>query len=142
MAIALGAYHRRQASARAIAVLSFATVGRDSVEQVFADGLTDEVTTSLGTLSSLRVASHTSVAALEAQRAGATTIADSLRVGRVLEGTVARSGDRLRVTTQLTSANDGLALWSATYERSARNMFAVQDEIAADIVRAVGARAP
>ena len=124
----------------AIAVLSFATVGRDSVERNFADGLTDELTSALGALGGLRVASRTSVAALQDRDIGALKIADSLRVGRVLEGTVTRSGDRLRVTTQLTSASDGLALWSATYERSARNLFAVQDDIAAHIVRAVGAR--
>jgi TolB-like protein/tRNA A-37 threonylcarbamoyl transferase component Bud32 len=122
----------------AIAVLAFATVGRDSLERLFADGLTDELTSSLAALGGLRVASHTSVAALQDRDVGAITIADSLRVGRVLEGTVARSGDRLRVTTQLTSANDGLALWSATYERSARDLFAAQDEIAGNIVRAVG----
>jgi eukaryotic-like serine/threonine-protein kinase len=133
---------RPAAADDAIAVLSFATVGRDSLERLFADGLTDELTSSLGALGGLRVASHMSVAALQDRDVGALTIADSLRVGRVLEGTVARSGDRLRITTQLTSANDGLALWSATYERSARDLFAVQDEIAGDIVRAVGRVGP
>jgi TolB-like protein len=140
---ALGADVRRlargaRASDDAIAVLSFAAVGHDSVEQVFADGLTDELTSSLAAVDGLHVASRTSVAALQARLLGAITIADSLRVARVLEGEVVRSGDRLRVTTQLTSAGDGLALWSATYERSARDLFAVQDEIAGDIVRAVG----
>jgi eukaryotic-like serine/threonine-protein kinase len=139
---ALGTYVLRPLSAHAsddaIAVLSFAAVGDDSVEQVFADGLTDELTSSLAALDGLRVASRTSVASLQARRVGAMTIADSLHVARVLEGEVVRSGDRVRVTTQLTSAGDGLALWSATYERSAHDLFAIQDEIAGDIVRAVG----
>jgi TolB-like protein len=142
MAIAIGEYLRRPVPENSIAVLSFATVGRDSVERVFADGLTDELTSSLGARGGLRVASHTAVEALQDRDVGAIAIGDSLRVGRVLEGTVERSGDRVRVSAQLTSASDGLALWSATYERSARDLFAAQDEIAADIVRAVEPPSP
>jgi eukaryotic-like serine/threonine-protein kinase len=142
LAIGLGEYLRRPARDDSIAVLSFATIGRDSVERLFADGLTDELTSSLGAHGALRVASRTAVEALQDRDVGAITIRDSLRVGRVLEGTVERSGDRVRVSAQLTSASDGLALWSATYERSARDLFAAQDEIAADIVRAVEPPSP
>jgi eukaryotic-like serine/threonine-protein kinase len=125
----------RPANQDAVAVLSFATVGRDSVEQLFADGLVDELTSALGALPDVRIASRTSVATLQANHLTAVAIADSLHVGRVLEGTVERVGDRLRVTAQLTSARDGLALWSATYERPARDPFAVQDEVTRDLVR-------
>ena len=124
----------------AIAVLPFSTVEPDRVEREFADGLADELTSVLGALPGLRVASRTSVAALQAGRLTSVAIADSLRVSRVLEGTVERSGDRLRITTQLTSAGDGLALWSATYERPARDLFALQDQIAGDIARALTGR--
>ena len=125
----------------AIAVLPFADVGHDRVEREFADGLADQLTSTIGALPGFRVASRTSVAALQAGHLTAVAIADSLRVTRVLEGTVEHSGVRLRITAQLTSAGDGLALWSATYERPARDLFALQDEIAGDITRAVSGRA-
>ncbi|HKH91327.1 MAG TPA: serine/threonine-protein kinase [Gemmatimonadaceae bacterium] len=126
----------------AIAVLPFATVADDSVERAFANGLADELTSVLGTLPMLRIASRTSAAALEARHLTVIAIADSLQVSRVLEGTVERSGARLRITTQLTSAGDGLARWSATYERPARDLFALQDEITRDIVRALTGPVP
>jgi serine/threonine-protein kinase len=132
---------RPEPASGAVAVLAFATVGRDSVEQVFSEGLADDLTSALGALPGLRVASRTSVATLQGRQFSAVAIADSLGVGRVLEGTVERSDGRLRVTAQLTNARDGLALWSATYERPARDVFALQDEIADDIVRALAARA-
>jgi TolB-like protein len=119
-------------------VLPFATLGHDSVEQVFADGLTDELAASLAAFGGLRVVSRTAVAVLQDEHVGALRIADSLHAVRVLEGAVVRSGDRFRVTTQLTSAGDGAALWSATYERSAHDPYVARDEIAGDIVRAVG----
>jgi serine/threonine-protein kinase len=157
-ALPLGAFFRHPAAAasepavagpsivhplpNAIAVLPFATVADDSVERAFANGLADELTSVLGTLPTLRIASRTSAAALEARHLTVIAIADSLQVSRVLEGTVERSGARLRITTQLTSAGDGLARWSATYERPARDLFALQDEITRDIVRALAGPVP
>jgi TolB-like protein/tRNA A-37 threonylcarbamoyl transferase component Bud32 len=137
VATGVAAVRPASASPNAIAVLPFASVGDDRVEQEFADGLADELTSALGAMPGLRVASRTSVAALQAGHLTAVAVADALHVGRVLEGTVEHSGERLRITAQLTSASDGLALWSATYERPARDLFALQDEIAGDIGRAL-----
>jgi len=137
VATGVAAVRPASASPNAIAVLPFASVGDDRVEQEFADGLADELTSALGAMPGLRVASRTSVAALQAGHLTAVAVADALHVGRVLEGTVEHSGERLRITAQLTSASDGLALWSATYERPARDLFALQDEIAGDISRAL-----
>jgi serine/threonine-protein kinase len=130
----------RNAANNAVVVLRFSTVGRDSVEQLFDDGLTDELSSALGAVPGVRVTSRTSVAELQEKDLTAVAIADSMHARRVLEGTVERSGDRFRVTAQLVSARNGLAFWSGTYESSARDPFAAQDEITKQIVSALASR--
>jgi eukaryotic-like serine/threonine-protein kinase len=126
---------------QSIAVLPLANVGGDSAEEYFADGMTDELTNALSKVPGMRVASRTSAYVFKGRRdVDAREIGRRLNVGTLLEGAVRRSGDRLRVTAQLTSADDGLTLWSESYEREPKDVFAVQDEIARSIVGALQGR--
>jgi len=112
-------------------------VGGSDSDRYFSDGITDELTSALGKIPGLRVASRTSVFALRGKGMDAQQIAKTLKVSSVLEGTIRRSGDRLRVTAQLTNASDGLALWSDVYERQMKDVFAVQDDISGSIANAL-----
>jgi serine/threonine-protein kinase len=120
-----------------VAVLPLENVGGSDSDRYFSEGITDELTSALAKVPGLRVASRTSVFALRGKGMGAQEIAKTLKVSNVLEGTIRRSGERLRVTAQLTNANDGLALWSDTYERQMKDVFAVQDDIAGSIAGAL-----
>ena len=138
-------YERRSPSSGAnggelssVAVLPLVNVGGDTANDYFSDGMTDELANALGKLRGLRVASRTSAYAFKG-RTGVNVrdIGNALHVQAVLEGTVRRAGDRLRVSAQLTNVNDGLALWSDTYERQAKDVFQVQDDIARQIASAL-----
>jgi serine/threonine-protein kinase len=122
---------------RSVAVLPLDNAGGSDSDRYFSEGITDELTSALGKVPGLRVASRTSVFALKSKGMDATQIAKTLKVSSLLEGTIRRSGDRLRVTAQLTSATDGLALWSDTYERQMKDVFQVQDDIAGSIAGAL-----
>jgi serine/threonine-protein kinase len=122
---------------RSVAVLPLENVGGSDSDRYFSEGITDELTSTLGKIPGLRVASRTSVFALRSKGMDAQAIAKTLKVSSLLEGTIRRSGDRLRVTAQLTNANDGLALWSDTYERKMKDVFQVQDDIAGSIAGAL-----
>ena len=109
-------------------------VGGDTANDYFSDGMTDELANALGKLPGLRVASRTSTYAFKGKTGtNVGDIGQALHVQAVLEGTVRRAGDRLRVSAQLTNVSDGLALWSDTYERQAKDVFQVQDDIARSI---------
>jgi serine/threonine-protein kinase len=128
-------------------VLPFTNVGGDAANANFGDGLADELIGALGKVRGLKVAGRTSAFALGGRGLGVRAIADTLGVATVLEGSVQRAGGRLRVRAQLVSARDDAVLWSGTYDREPRDVFAVQDEIARAIVGALapalgGARAP
>jgi len=103
----------------------------------FADGLTEELLNGLAGVEDLRVAARTSSFAFKGTNLDVRTVADSLGVAAVLEGSVRREGDRARITVQLVDAERGFQLWSADYDRELRDVFAVQDEIAAEVVRAL-----
>jgi eukaryotic-like serine/threonine-protein kinase len=122
---------------RSVAVLPLENIGGSDSDRYFSEGITDELTSTLGKLPGLRVASRTSVFALSGKGMDAQQIAKTLKVSSILEGTIRRQGDRLRVTAQLTNATDGLALWSDTYERQMKDVFAVQDDIANSIAGAL-----
>ncbi len=122
---------------RSIAVLPFANVGGLPEDEPLADGISDEILQALTRLEGLRVASRTSAHALRGRRLDARAIAADLRVGAVLEGSVQRSGGRLRVTVQLVNARDGYLLWSDRYDRAMADVFAIQDEIAQNVARAL-----
>jgi serine/threonine-protein kinase len=129
-----------------VAVLPLVNVGGDTATEYFSDGMTDDLANALGKLPGLRVASRTSAYAFKGRKdASVATIGRNLNVQAILEGTVRRAGDRLRVTAQLTKVADGLTLWSDQYDRQANDLFQVQDEIARSIADALklklGARA-
>ncbi len=124
-----------------IAVLPLDNVGGNSRDEYFSEGMTDELANALGKVPGLRVASRTSAYAFKGRRdLTASQIGRQLNVDAVLEGTVRREGERLRVGAQLTSVSDGLALWSDSYERETRDVFQVQDDIARSIASALQVR--
>ena len=120
---------------RAIAVLPFVNASADPENEYFSDGMTDELITALTKVEGLYVASRTSVFALKNVREDIRTLGARLNVTAVLEGSVRKAGNRLRITVQLTSVADGRTLWSERYDREMADVFAIQDEIAATIVR-------
>jgi serine/threonine-protein kinase len=135
--VAPGAYPTPDAGSenRAIAVLPFVNSSADPENEYFSDGMTDELITALTKVEGLQVASRTSVFALKNLREDVRTIGARLNVSAVLEGTVRKSGNRLRITVQLSSVADGRTLWSERYDREMADVFAIQDEIAQTIVR-------
>jgi TolB-like protein/Tfp pilus assembly protein PilF len=120
---------------RAIAVLPFTNASADPENEYFSDGMTDELINALAKVEGLQVASRTSVFALKHQREDVRAIGAKLNVSAVLDGTVRKAGNRLRITVQLSSATDGRTLWSERYDREMADVFAIQDEIAGTIVR-------
>ncbi len=121
-----------------VAVLPFVNVGGDTTDLYFTDGMSDEIISALSRVQGLRVASRTASFAFRNANLPAGEIGETLNVSAILEGTVRRRGDRLRVTAQLVSTDDGLALWSETYDRDMQELFTVQDELAAAIASALG----
>jgi serine/threonine-protein kinase len=119
-------------------VLPFVNVGGDTTDLYFTDGMSDEIIGALSRVAGLRVASRTASFAFRNANLPPGEIGETLNVSAILEGTVRRRGDRLRVTAQLVSTDDGLALWSESYDRDMEELFAVQDELAAAIAAALG----
>ncbi|PYP19232.1 MAG: hypothetical protein DMD53_14695 [Gemmatimonadetes bacterium] len=125
------------AAANSIAVLPFLNMSADPDNEYFSDGMTEEIVHALSAVGSLRVASRTSSFAFKGATQNIRTIGEKLQVRTVLEGSVRRADTKLRVTAQLINAADGFHLWSATYEREMKDVFAIQDEIARAIVSAL-----
>ena len=113
-----------------IAVLPFANMGRADDDEYFSDGLADEIINALTQVAGLKVIARTSAFAFKGKNEDVRRIAEALGVTNVLEGSVRRVGNRLRVTAQLIHAADGTHLWSQRYDREMTDVFAVQDEIA------------
>src|SRR5215469_11355477 len=122
---------------KSIAVLPFVDMSAAHDQGYFADGLSEEVLDQLTRVPGLQVIARTSSFSFRGSSADVPTIARRLNVAHVLEGSVSRSGDHLRITTQLIRADTGVHLWSETYERELRDVFEVQDEIAAAVVAAL-----
>jgi len=120
-----------------IAVLPFVNMSGDPENEYFSDGLSEELLNLLARLQSLRVCSRTSSFALKGKDLDMPSIARQLGVRHVLEGSVRRAGDRVRITAQFIDAVDDRHLWSETYDRELQDIFAVQDEIATHIVEAL-----
>ncbi len=117
----------------AIAVLPFSNVGDDEEMEYFSDGLADELIHLLSQLKGLRVVSHTSAFEFKGKAQNIRTIAERLNVNTVLEGNVRRSGNRLRITVALTDAIQGYHLWSQRYDHELKDVFAIQEDIAASV---------
>jgi TolB-like protein/Tfp pilus assembly protein PilF len=120
-----------------IAVLPFLNLSSDPEQEYFSDGLAEELLNKLAKLGSLQVASRTSSFALKGSDDDVGTIAGKLGVAHVLEGSVRKSGTRLRITAQLIDGASGYHLWSETYERELIDIFAIQEEIATSVAEAL-----
>ncbi|HEY6853644.1 MAG TPA: protein kinase [Gemmatimonadales bacterium] len=121
-------------AARCIAVLPFVNASPDPDNEYLSDGITDELISALAGVEGLRVASRTSVFSLKGKPQDVRATGALLGAAWVLEGTVRRAADRLRITAQLTSTDDGHLLWSERYDRTFADVFAIQEEIARTIV--------
>jgi TolB-like protein len=121
----------------ALAVLPFENLTADPEQQFLADGLAEEIRTTLGQISGLRITGGTSSSAFRSGKEDPRTIGERLGVDHLLEGSVRRDGDRLRLTAKLINAADGFQVWSRTYERPRTEIFAVQDEIARSVAQAL-----
>jgi serine/threonine-protein kinase len=131
---------RRGATAtRSIAVLPFVNASPDPDNEYLSDGITDELIDALANVEGLRVASRTSVFALKGKPQDVRAIGALLDVSEVLEGTLRRSGQDLRITAQLTSTANGALVWSHRYDRRLDDVFAIQDEMARTIVNTLRA---
>jgi serine/threonine protein kinase len=120
-----------------IAVLPFVNMSHDPDSDYFSDGLAEEIINLLAHMPGLKVIARTSSFAFRGKEQDITKIAEALRVNTILEGSVRRSGNRVRVTAQLIAAEDGSHLFSERYERDMADVFAMQDEIAAAVTAAL-----
>jgi serine/threonine-protein kinase len=116
-----------------IAVLPFANMSRDPDDEYFSDGLAEEIISALAQIPGLKVTARTSAFAFRGGEQDITKIAETLHVSWILEGSVRKSGNRIRVTAQLINAADGYHIWSQRYDRELADVFAMQDEIAGSI---------
>ena len=117
-----------------IAVLAFANRSASADDEYFSDGLADELLNVLAKIKGLRVAARTSAFSFKGKNDDIATIGQKLDVATVLEGSVRKSGNRVRISVQLIKVNDGFQLWGETYDRALDDIFAVQDEIAQAVV--------
>ena len=124
----------REHAMASIAVLPFVNASGAGENDFLCDGISDELVHALGKVPELRVVARTSSFAFKGSTDDARTIAQKLRVNSLLEGTLRRSGDRLRITTQLVDATTGFQLWSERFDRQVKDVFDVQDEITSAIV--------
>ena len=123
-----------------IAVLPFVDMSADKDQEYLADGLAEEITNLLAGVRELKVTGRTSSFSFKGTNTPILEIGRTLGVAHVLEGSVRKSGDRLRVTTQLIKADDGFHLWTKTYDTELKNIFAMQDQIARDVVQALSVK--
>lgn len=124
---------------KSVAVLPLRNLSSDSEQEYFSDGMTDELITDLAKSGSLRVISHTSVERFKNTKTPLPEIAKQLGVEAIVEGTVMRSGNNVRVTAQLIDARSDQHLWADSYDRDLRDVFALQDEVARRIANEIGA---
>ena len=124
---------RSESPEKSIAVLPFANMSADPENEFFADGITEEILNALAQIPELRVAGRTSAFSFKGKNVDLRVIGEQLNVRTVLEGSVRRSGKRVRIAAQLIDVSNGYHLWSEKYDREIEDVFAVQDEIAVAI---------
>jgi serine/threonine protein kinase/tetratricopeptide (TPR) repeat protein len=124
-------------SAKSVAVLPFISQSADPEGEYFADGVAEEIINALSKIKALKVSSRTSSFSFKGKNEDIREIGRKLQVGTVLEGSVRKSGKRLRVTAQLVNATDNSQLWAERYDRELEDVFEIQDEIASSIVAAL-----
>ncbi len=118
---------------RSIAVLPFANMSGEAEAEYFSDGISEEIINALAQLPGLRVAARTSAFSFKGKNTDLRSVGDQLNVSTVLEGSVRKAGNRLRITAQLINVADGYHLWSERFDREHTDIFAIQDEIATAI---------
>ena len=127
-------------AANTIAVLPFLNLSRDEDGDYFSDGLAEELLNVLSKIPALRVAARTSAFSFKGKQTTVTEIGYILNVASVLEGSIRRAGNRVRISVQLVKVEDGYQLWSETYDRMMDDIFAVQDDIARSVVEEIRIR--
>ena len=120
---------------KSIAVLPFVNMSDDAANEYFSDGISEEILNSLAKVKELKVAGRTSSFAFKGQNQDLRKIGEALGVENILEGSVRKSGNQIRITAQLIQVEDGFHLWSESYDRELNNVFAIQDEIATAILQ-------
>ena len=131
---------RARTGPASIAVLPFVNMSADKANDYFSDGLSEELLNVLAKVQGLRVIARTSSFAFKGKEVTIADVAQALGVDHVLEGSVRKSGDRVRITAQLIRASDSSHLWSETYDRTLQDVFAIQDEISGEVVDALKVR--
>jgi serine/threonine protein kinase/tetratricopeptide (TPR) repeat protein len=124
-------------AAKSVAVLPFTNMSADPDNEYFTDGMAEEIINALNKVQSLRVAARTSSFAFKGKNEDVGEIGRKLKVSTVLEGSVRKMGNRLRITAQLVNVADGYHLWSERYDREMEDVFAIQDDISQAIVKAL-----
>jgi TolB-like protein/Tfp pilus assembly protein PilF len=127
-------------SVPSIAVLPFRTLSPDKDDEFFSDGLTEELTDALAQLPDLRVVAANSAFQYKGKTIDVREIGRQLKVGNVLEGSVRKVGDRVRITTELSDASTGYHIWSSSYDKEVQDVLAIQREIASAITNTLGVR--
>ena len=122
---------------RSIAVLPFVDMSAEGDQAYLSDGIAEELLNLLAQISDLQVAARTSSFSFKGKDAQIADVARELRVAHILEGSVRKAGNRVRITAQLIKADDGYHLWSETFDRTLDDVFAIQDEISAAVVSAL-----
>jgi adenylate cyclase len=125
------------ANNKSIAVLPFVDLSQGKDQEYFCDGISEEILDALAKVEGLRVVARTSAFSFKGKNADVSEIAQKLNVRNVLEGSLRRDGNRIRISAQLIDTRDGFHLWSETYERELQDVFAMQDEITRAIVNAL-----
>jgi TolB-like protein/Tfp pilus assembly protein PilF len=126
-----------QAAAKSIAVLPFVNMSSDKEQEYFTDGISEELLNLLAKIPELRVIGRTSSFQFKGRNEDLRVIGEKLNVAHILEGSVRKSGNKIRITAQLIKAADGSHLWSETYDRTLDDIFVVQDDIAGEVVKAL-----
>ena len=125
--------HLPIASSKSIAVLPFVNMSADPENEYFSDGITEEIINALTTVKGLKVIARTSSFAFKNKNIDVRTIGDQLGVSTILEGSVRKAQNRVRITVQLVSADDGAHFWSKNFDRELEDIFALQDEVSLHI---------
>ncbi len=135
-----GSHHPVESPAKSIAVLPFANLSEDKTNAYFADGIQDEILTRLSKISELKVISRTSTQQFQSKPANIAEIAKQLGVAHILEGSVQKAGDSVRVNVQLIKVEGDSHLWAETYDRKLLDTFAVESEVAGRIASSLAAQ--
>jgi len=122
---------------QSVAVLPFVDMSPGKDQEYFTDGLTENLLNGLAQVPGLQVAGRTSSFAFKGKNEDLRSVGEQLGVANILEGSVQKSGERIRITAQLVNADNGYHLWSQTFDRTLEDIFAVQDEIAVEVTRAL-----